>query len=91
MRTANSGRRRSFLTLVALIYLYNVSEGSFSLLDYYELPLPLTDTLVRKLREVLGQIKEHERRILDLSTRVARMPRKDFIKAEARKVRNLDI
>ncbi|HET6492440.1 MAG TPA: NADH-quinone oxidoreductase subunit M, partial [Burkholderiales bacterium] len=32
----------SFLTLVALIYLYNVSEGSFSLLDYYELPLPLT-------------------------------------------------
>jgi NADH-quinone oxidoreductase subunit M len=31
----------SFLTLVALIYLYNVSQGSFSLLDYYELPLPL--------------------------------------------------
>jgi NADH-quinone oxidoreductase subunit M len=25
----------SFLTLVALIYLYNVSQGSFSLLDYY--------------------------------------------------------
>ena len=31
----------SFLTLVALIYLYSVSQGSFSLLDYYELPLPL--------------------------------------------------
>jgi NADH-quinone oxidoreductase subunit M len=31
----------SFLTLVALIYLYNVSQGSFSLFDYYELPLPL--------------------------------------------------
>ncbi len=46
-----------------------------------KLPLALTDTLVRKLREVLGQIKEHERRILDLSTRVARMPRKDFIRA----------
>jgi RNA polymerase primary sigma factor len=46
-----------------------------------KLPLPLTDTLVRKLREVLGQIKEHERRILDLSTRIARMPRKDFIRA----------
>ena len=46
-----------------------------------KLPLPLTDTLVRKLREVLGQVKEHERRILDLSTRVARMPRKDFIRA----------
>jgi NADH-quinone oxidoreductase subunit M len=31
----------SLLALVALIYLYNVSEGSFSLLDYYRLPLPL--------------------------------------------------
>ena len=46
-----------------------------------KLPLPLTDTLVRKLREVLGQIKDHERRILDLSTRVAKMPRKDFIRS----------
>ncbi|WP_166211346.1 RNA polymerase sigma factor RpoD [Cognatiluteimonas telluris] len=46
-----------------------------------KLPLPLTDTLVRKLREVLSQIKDHERRILDLSTRVAKMPRKDFIRA----------
>ncbi len=46
-----------------------------------KLPLALTDTLVKKLREVLGQIKEHERRILDLSTRVAKMPRKDFIRA----------
>ncbi|WP_298576185.1 RNA polymerase sigma factor RpoD [uncultured Luteimonas sp.] len=47
----------------------------------FKLPLPLTDTLVRKLRDVVGQIKDHERRILDLSTRVARMPRKDFIRA----------
>jgi NADH-quinone oxidoreductase subunit M len=31
----------SLLTLVALIYLYVVSDGSFSLLDYYRLPLPL--------------------------------------------------
>ena len=31
----------SLLTLVALIYLYNASGGSFSLLDYYLLPLPL--------------------------------------------------
>jgi RNA polymerase primary sigma factor len=46
-----------------------------------KLPLALTDTLVRKLRDVLGQVKEHERRILDLSTRIARMPRKDFIRA----------
>ncbi|HST46030.1 MAG TPA: RNA polymerase sigma factor RpoD [Luteimonas sp.] len=46
-----------------------------------KLPLPLTDTLVRKLREVVSSIKDHERRILDLSTRVAKMPRKDFIRA----------
>jgi NADH-quinone oxidoreductase subunit M len=31
----------SLLTLVALVYLYNVSDGSFSLLDYYRLPLSL--------------------------------------------------
>jgi NADH-quinone oxidoreductase subunit M len=31
----------SLLTLVALIYLYNVSGGSFSLLDFYRLPLSL--------------------------------------------------
>ncbi len=32
----------SLLTLVALIYLYNASGGSFSLLDYYVLPIPLS-------------------------------------------------
>ena len=47
----------------------------------FKLPLPLTDVLVRKLRDVVGEIKDHERRILELSTRVARMPRKDFIRA----------
>jgi NADH-quinone oxidoreductase subunit M len=31
----------SLLTLVALVYLYTVSEGSFSLLDYYRLPLSI--------------------------------------------------
>ncbi len=31
----------SLLSLVALIYLYGVAGGSFSLLDFYELPLPL--------------------------------------------------
>ncbi len=29
----------SLLSLVALIYLYNTAEGSFSLLDFYQLPL----------------------------------------------------
>ncbi|MEN1941366.1 RNA polymerase sigma factor RpoD [Luteimonas sp. MJ246] len=47
----------------------------------FKLPLPLTDVLVRELRDVVGEIKDHERRILDLSTRVAKMPRKDFIRA----------
>jgi RNA polymerase primary sigma factor len=46
-----------------------------------KLPLPLTDTLVRKLRDVVAEIKGHERRILHLATRVARMPRKDFIRS----------
>ena len=36
----------SLLTLVALIYLYSVSEGSFALQDYYLLPLPLTAQLL---------------------------------------------
>lgn len=31
----------SLLSLVALIYLYNAAGGSFSLLDFYRLPLPL--------------------------------------------------
>ena len=32
----------SLLTLVALIYLYTMSVGSFALLDYYRLQIPLT-------------------------------------------------
>jgi NADH-quinone oxidoreductase subunit M len=32
----------SLLMLVAFIYLYHVSGGSFSILDYHKLPLPLT-------------------------------------------------
>ncbi|HEV7392305.1 MAG TPA: NADH-quinone oxidoreductase subunit M, partial [Burkholderiales bacterium] len=31
----------SLLALIALIYLYNASGGSFSLLDWYQVPLPL--------------------------------------------------
>ena len=46
-----------------------------------KLPLNLTDALVRNLRESVAKVKEHERRILDLSVRVAKMPRKDFIRA----------
>jgi len=36
----------SLLTLVALIYLYNISDGSFSLLDYYQLPIPLVPQML---------------------------------------------
>jgi NADH-quinone oxidoreductase subunit M len=36
----------SFLMLVALIYLYNAAQGSFSLLDYYELPLSLAEQVL---------------------------------------------
>ena len=46
-----------------------------------KLPLALVDALVRKVREVVSETKEHERRVLDIATRLAKMPRKDFIKA----------
>ena len=36
----------SLLSLVALIYLYNVSGGSFSLLDWYELPLEIVPQIL---------------------------------------------
>jgi RNA polymerase primary sigma factor len=46
-----------------------------------KLPAALVDTLVRKLREVVNTVKEHERRTLDICTRYAKMPRKDFLRA----------
>jgi len=46
-----------------------------------KLPLPLTDALVKNLRDAVGTVKEHERRVLDFATRIAKMPRKDFLKA----------
>jgi RNA polymerase primary sigma factor len=46
-----------------------------------KLPLVQTENFLRKLREVVGSIKEHERKILDIATRSAKMPRKDFIRA----------
>jgi NADH-quinone oxidoreductase subunit M len=36
----------SLLTLVALIYLYNLSGGSFALLDYYKLTIDLTPQIL---------------------------------------------
>ncbi len=46
-----------------------------------KLPLALTDTLVKKLRDVVNEIKDHERRVMHLSANVAKMPRKDFLRA----------
>ncbi|WP_066092451.1 RNA polymerase sigma factor RpoD [Xanthomonas massiliensis] len=45
-----------------------------------KLPLPLTDELVRQLRDVMTEIKERERKALHLATAVAGMPRKDFLR-----------
>src|SRR5690349_16533461 len=46
-----------------------------------KLPLAQMDAFLRKLRDVVNAIKEHERKILDISTRNAKMPRKDFLRA----------
>ncbi|MFK3846665.1 RNA polymerase sigma factor RpoD, partial [Stenotrophomonas sp. NPDC078853] len=46
-----------------------------------KLPLPLTDVLTKQLRDTMAGIKSHERRVLNLATVTARMPRKDFIRS----------
>ena len=46
-----------------------------------KLPLPLTDVLTKQLRDTMAAIKAHERRVLNLATVTARMPRKDFIRS----------
>ena len=56
-------------------------EEMAAIFTSFKLPLPLTDVLVKKLRDVVGEIKDHERRILELATKVAKMPRKDFIRS----------
>jgi len=55
-----------------------------------KLPLALMDAFVRKLRDVVNEIKDHERRILDICTRNAKMPRKDFLRAWPGNETNLD-
>jgi RNA polymerase primary sigma factor len=46
-----------------------------------KLPAIMIDGMVRKLREVVNTIRAHERNIMDMATRVGKMPRKDFIKS----------
>ncbi|MGH8041863.1 MAG: RNA polymerase sigma factor RpoD [Rudaea sp.] len=48
-----------------------------------KLPSIMIDAFVRKLREVVATIRGHERVIMDLCVRQAKMPRKDFLKAFA--------
>jgi len=44
------------------------------------LPLPVTEALVKQLRDMLDKVRSHERRVLHLVTVTARMPRKDFLR-----------
>src|SRR5690606_33162571 len=46
----------------------------------FKLPVPMVDNFVRKLREVVTAIRTHERIIMDLCVKHARMPRKDFLR-----------
>ncbi|MEO8671368.1 MAG: sigma-70 family RNA polymerase sigma factor, partial [Tahibacter sp.] len=46
-----------------------------------KLPAIMIDSFVRKLREVVSNIRNHERLIMDLCIRQAKMPRKDFLRA----------
>ncbi|MEP6485144.1 MAG: RNA polymerase sigma factor RpoD [Rudaea sp.] len=46
-----------------------------------KLPSIMIDSFVRKLRDVVGNIRSHERVIMDICVRQAKMPRKDFLKA----------
>jgi RNA polymerase primary sigma factor len=45
------------------------------------LPAIMIDGMVRKLREVVNTLRNHERHIMDLAIKRGRMPRKDFIRA----------
>ncbi|AXA85182.1 RNA polymerase sigma factor RpoD [Lysobacter oculi] len=47
----------------------------------FKFPLPYFDALVNQLRDVQQEIKMRERRIMELATKQAGMPRKEFLKA----------
>lgn len=55
-------------------------EDMAAVLITFKLPLPYIDVLVKRLRDTASEIRDHERRILHLSTRVAKMPRRDFLR-----------
>jgi RNA polymerase primary sigma factor len=45
-----------------------------------KLPSALIDGFVRKLREVVNNIRRHERKVMDIMVRQVRMPRSEFLK-----------
>ena len=47
----------------------------------FKFPLPYFDALVQQLRDVQLEIRLRERRIMELATKQAGMPRKEFLKA----------
>ncbi|MEZ5461154.1 RNA polymerase sigma factor RpoD [Dokdonella sp.] len=55
-----------------------------------KLPAILIDSLVRKLREVVSNIRHHERLIMDICIKQARMPRKEFLKVFPSNETNLE-
>jgi RNA polymerase primary sigma factor len=46
-----------------------------------KLPSIMIDAFVRKLREVVATVRQHERMIMDICIKQSHMPRKDFLKA----------
>ena len=55
-----------------------------------KLPAIMIDSFVRKLREVVTTIRRHERVIIEICVKQARMPRKDFLKLFPANETNLD-
>ncbi len=55
-----------------------------------KLPAIFIDALVRKLREVVSNIRHHERLIMDVCIKQAKMPRKDFLKVFPSNETNLE-
>ena len=55
-----------------------------------KLPAVLIDALVRKLREVVSNIRHHERLIMDVCIKQAKMPRKEFLKVFPSNETNLE-
>jgi RNA polymerase primary sigma factor len=55
-----------------------------------KLPAIMIDSFVKKLRDVVTNIRNHERIIMDLCTKHAKMPRKDFLRSFPGQEINLD-